>query len=189
MRNVVKRHGGQEPVAPTQGTVVATGHQVYSFVEFGPLSVISLRHLGAFPTLHRTWADLIEYTDACGLTDNAQLVGVVHDDPAHVPVERLRYDACVAIPAARLLALGLPQAGGLPLRFETLGGLWAWRTTHRGPFDTLSATYRRALDTAAFQQQGVVAPRPRPPFYEIYRSGLGSASDDEANIDIYLPIP
>jgi DNA gyrase inhibitor GyrI len=183
------KHGAEATTAPERNTVVDSGQQLYTFVEFGPLSVISLRHSGTFRTLERTWRSLIHYTDARGLTNNAQLLGVVYDDPAHVPVEHLRYDACIAAPEHRLHALGLPEAGELPLRFETLGAVRAWRTTHHGRFDALSATYRRALDTTAFQQQGVVAPCPRPPFYEIYRSGIGSGPEDEASIEIYLPVP
>ncbi|MBA6433018.1 GyrI-like domain-containing protein [Streptomyces sp. GMR22] len=184
-------HRTEQVTAPARDTVVTSGQQLYTFVQFGPLSVVCLRHSGSFRTLNHTWNRLLDYTHSRGLADSAQLIGVVYDDPAHVPPERLRYDACVAAPAAALQphTQDLLEAGDLPLRYETLGGLWAWRTTHHGTFDTLSATYRRALDTTAFRQRGVVAPCPRPPFYEVYRSGPGAAPDAEAEIDIYLPVP
>lgn len=173
---------------PVRDTMLTSGQRTFTFVEFGPLPVISLRHSGTFRTLERTWRNLIDYTDSCGLTHGVQLVGVVYDDPAHVPAESLRYDACVAVPEAGLCQFPLPPDSELPVRYETLGPVWCWRTTHHGRFGTLSDTYRRALDTTAFQQQGVVAPCLRPPFYEIYRSGLGSAVDDDARIDIHLPV-
>ncbi|WP_443054643.1 AraC family transcriptional regulator [Streptomyces sp. NBC_00334] len=185
-------HRRTDPLtAPARDTVVASGQQLYTFDQFGPFSVVCLRHSGSFRTLDRTWSRLLAYTESHGLADGARLVGVVYDDPADVPPERLRYDACVCAPDTVLRpdSRDLLDAGDLPLRYETLGGLWAWRTTHRGAFDTLSATYRRALHTTAFRQQGVVAPCPRPPFYEVYRSGPGAAADADAEIDIYLPVP
>lgn len=182
------RHVTETGATPARDTVLTSGQRLFTFVEFGPLPVISLRHSGTFRTLARTWRNLIDYADSCGLIQGIQLVGVVYDDPAYVPAESLRYDACVAVPEAGLRRLPLPADSGLPVRYETLGPVWCWRTTHRGRFGTLSETYRRALDTTAFQQQGVVAPCLNPPFYEIYRSGLGAAQDDDARIDIHLPV-
>ncbi|MFJ2744531.1 GyrI-like domain-containing protein [Streptomyces sp. NPDC087440] len=183
------KDGTEMSATPLRETVVAAGQRTFTFVQFGPLPVISLRHVGSFRTLERTWRDLTGYTDACGLTRGAQLIGVVYDDPAHVPADLLRYDACVAVPGAGPDVLPRLPGGELPVRYETLGPVWAWRTTHHGPLDSLSDTYRRSLDSTAFQEQGVVAPCPRPPFYETYRSGLGTATADESWVDLHLPVP
>src|SRR3974390_854201 len=69
------------------------------------------------------------------LGPNVRLLGISHDDPVITPPERLRYDAAIVV------GEGVKGGGGVGIQ-EVPGGENAV-PVHRGPYDTLSATYSR----------------------------------------------
>ena len=81
------------------------------------LRLATLRHLGPYQQIGRTFGRLHEIVTRAGLP-HRELVGVYHDDPAVTPADQLRADAGVIVDEGVPLPPGLEEqrVPGRPLR-------------------------------------------------------------------------
>jgi AraC family transcriptional regulator len=104
--------------------------------EIAPMKVVFLRHVGPYSEVGATWSRLMSWAGPRGLLGPGMMtIGIVYDDPAVTPADKIRYDACLVIrrevkPEGQFGVMELP------------GGPHAV-ATHRGPYETLSETYKR----------------------------------------------
>ena len=135
--------------------------------ELPPERLVFLRHVGPYNEVGSTWGKLMMWAGMRGLLGPAmKMIGIVHDDPAVTPTDKIRYDAAVVVtrpvqPEGDFGVLELP------------GGTYAV-FTHHGPYEGLGATYARIFggwlprsgrqlrDTQSFEQY-VNSPRDARP--------------------------
>jgi AraC family transcriptional regulator len=69
-------------------------------VDRKPVVVACLRYTGPFgPAIGEFWRDCVQPWLAANNLKKVETYGVARDDPATTPAEKLRYDACVEVPA------------------------------------------------------------------------------------------
>ncbi len=104
--------------------------------ELPPAKILFLRHVGAYDQVGATWMRLMMWAGPRGLLGpGMRLLGIVHDDPDVTPPEKLRYDAAIVVRQQ-------VEAEGEFGVMELPGGRYAV-AVHKGPYDTLGATYQR----------------------------------------------
>lgn len=96
--------------------------------------IVFLRHIGPYDQVSAAWRKLGMWAGPRGLFGPAKILGIVHDDPAITPPEKLRYDAALTIdrpvePQGEIGVTSIP--GG---EFAVL--------THRGPYTSIGETYQ-----------------------------------------------
>lgn len=96
--------------------------------------VAFVRHVGPYQNCGAAWERLCAWAGPKGLLGPQTLfIGVGHDDPEITPPDKVRYDACITVPA-NVAAAGEVGVQDLP------GGEFA-QTLHQGPYAGLAATY------------------------------------------------
>jgi AraC family transcriptional regulator len=105
------------------------------------------------------------------------LIGLAHDDPEVTEGGRIRYDACITVPA------DVQPAGEVGVQ-EITGGDYAI-TTHRGPYETLGQTYLRLC--GAWLPASGRELRSAPAF-EAYLNNPQVTPPEALLTDIYLPL-
>ena len=97
--------------------------------------VAALRHNGDYQAIGSTFERLMALAVGQGLLgSDLRSFGIYYDDPSATPVNALRADACVVVPA------GATPAGDLQLK-EIRGGRYA-TVLHVGPYAELERVYR-----------------------------------------------
>ena len=103
-----------------------------------PTRVASLRHVGPYHQVGSTWERLLDLLGPEGhLGPGTQYIGIAYDDPEVIPPEKLRCDTCVTVDA------DFEPFSDLIVR-EIRGGEYAV-TTHEGPYEKITGTYRHLL--------------------------------------------
>lgn len=135
-------------VSPTQFLSHGTGRIAAAAVGDAPVR-IELRERGELVALHRQggayrelnalfW-QLWNWAEGAGMLQDLQgIYGIPLDDPASVPEERLRYDAC--------LAFSDPGAPPAPFRHITLAPGHYATLRHNGSYDGLEDSNQRLID-------------------------------------------
>jgi AraC family transcriptional regulator len=123
------------PEAPRRVAARGAGATVAAPVDVelrrcAPISVIAERHVGSYQTVGEAFERIVRFGASRGLS--GPLFGLCPDDPEVTDEARLRFDACLTIPAER--ARELQPAVVIP------GGRYAV-AVHRGPYTTLDQTY------------------------------------------------
>ncbi len=145
------------------------------------MTAACLRHVGPYGEAGPTWLSLCQWAGRRGLFGPDTLcIGLGWDDPAVTPPEKIRYDACLTVPAGFTLG---PDDGEVMLQ-ELGGGEWAV-TRHVGPYEKLAEVYA-AFYGGWLPQSGRV-PRPLPSL-EIYRNDPRSTPPEGLVTDICMPL-
>jgi AraC family transcriptional regulator len=100
------------------------------------MSLVFLRHVGPYNQVGATWGRLMTWAGMRGLLGpNMKLLGIVYDDPEVTPLDKVRYEAAVAVsrPVQPEGEFGVMELGG---------GSYAV-VTHKGPYEELGKTYQR----------------------------------------------
>jgi AraC family transcriptional regulator len=128
-------HRNSQPSAPKKG---ARDMKV-SIDRRGELMVVGLRREGMpYTNLNATFGQVWSWAEATGtLKDLQGIYGIPLDDPASVPDDQLRYDAC--------LALGVTSAPK-PFRVLRLPAGGYARLRHFGSYDGLEAATQYVID-------------------------------------------
>jgi AraC family transcriptional regulator len=146
--------------------------------EVPPTRIVFLRHVGPYSAVGGTWMRLMSWAGMRGLLGpGMRMIGVVHDAPEITPPEKLRYDAAVAV------SRPVEPQGEFGVT-ELAGGRYAI-TTHRGPYENLSQTYR-ALFGAWLPDSGHEV-RDTPAFEE-YLNSPQTAKPEDLLTRIWLPL-
>lgn len=101
-----------------------------------PLRVAFVRHIGPYHQCGQAWEALCTRLGSEGwIGPDSRFIGLCHDDPDVTSAERIRYDACVTVPAE------FEPQGEVGVQVIE-GGDYAM-TVHHGPYERLSETYAR----------------------------------------------
>jgi AraC family transcriptional regulator len=137
-----RRHTGMTPTehrAASPPTSAASGKELKVEIERrGEILVVALRRQGkAYTDLNATFGQVWSWAEATDVLKRLEgIYGIPLDDSASVPLDRLRYDAC--------LALGVTPAPE-PLRVLALPAGDYARLRHRGSYDGLEATTQKLV--------------------------------------------
>ena len=122
------------------------------------------------------WKELMAICGPIGLLNDAsQCLGVSHDDPAVVPAEKLRYDACVVSDAA--LVEGLEEATLPAGRFAIF--------VHTGPYENMGETLKPAYARWVPEANLVLA---AGPCLEVYLNDPRTTAPAELKTEIWIPV-
>ena len=103
-----------------------------------PTRVAYVRHTGPYENCSQAWDKICTWMGKEGhLGPGTRFIGVSYDDPEITPPERIRYDACITVDDA------FQPEGEIAVQVLA-GGDYA-RSTHHGPYETLSRTYHRLM--------------------------------------------
>ena len=111
------------------------------------------------------------------LNRRPKILGVVLDDPEITPAERIRYDACLVVDGS------VEPEGEIGVQ-EVGGGDYAV-STHRGPYETLGATYVRLCGQwiPASGREMRAAPS-----FEVYHNSPADAASADLVTDVCVPL-
>jgi AraC family transcriptional regulator len=176
--------------SPHPGATVGVCGLSYECARFGPLLVLSMRHLGDYRHVGATWSRLLSLALRMGVPQSAPRMGVVYDDPTCTPVVEIRYDACLVTSVREVKALQLSSkiALGAGFRLESFGQCLAWRTVHNGGYNTLARVYAAVGAPAEFISAGFRGPATTPPYFELYRTDPTITPTDDNITEVYLPV-
>ncbi len=147
-------------------------------VTMPPLHAVFIRHVGPYMGCGAAWSRLTAWAGARGLfAHSPRAFGLSHDDPASVPAEELRYDACMTAPD------GFAVDGEVSAK-EILGGEYA---RHRviGPFSGLAPAFVAMLHEWMPSSGWTLR---AGPFVEEYVSDPDSTPVHELITDLYIPV-
>ena len=138
-----------------------------------------MRHVGPYSGVGPTFDRLLVWAGGRGLlADPETLVfGLSLDDPDVTAPERLRYDACVAVPAS-VAAKG-------ELGIHDISACEYAAVTFRGPYEELDAVYRWLCGAWPPRSGREVA---AAPCLEFYRNDPKTAPPAELVTDVFLPL-
>lgn len=137
-----------------------------------------VRHTGPYNQVGGAWRRLMAWAGPRGLFGaSLRLIGVVHDDPEITAPERVRYDAG--------LVVGEQVAPEGEIGVQTIEEGRFAVARHKGPYDTLGATYVRLC--------GEWAPRAghelrSAPALELYLNSPGMTAPENLLTDVYVPV-
>jgi len=143
------------------------------------LRVAYVRHLGNYEVeaMWSVWERLMRWATAHELMgQDAEFIGIPHDDPEFTPRGRCRYDACVVVSSE-------VQASGEVGIMEIPGGRygrWTTEVSADGVWDAWDELYLSWLLDSGFQPDS----RPCLEFY-----GDGSSSDPDGPYVVKLSLP
>jgi hypothetical protein len=162
----------------------------YESVRFGPLLVLSMRHVGDYRLVGTTWSRLLSLALRMAVPPFATRVGVVYDDPTSTPALEIRYDACLVTSTREIEGLQLSSVDTLAngFRIESFDQCLAWRTIHRGSYRTLMQAYSAVAASAEFASAGFRGPASSPPYFEIYRTDPTFTRMEDNITEVYLPV-
>ncbi len=124
------------------------------------------------------WDKLAAWAAPRGLfVEDAQYLGLSHDDPSLTPPDKLRYDACVSV-GPEVAAEGDIGVTEIP------GGEFAVYL-HKGPYEGLEMSYSQ-LYGQWLPASGRAAAL-RPP-HEVYLNHPDSTPPEELLTEIYVPL-
>src|SRR5262245_16208225 len=171
---------GQQPV-PQQPEKAAMSTAVMPDVRIEihpPRRVLFLRHVGPYNSVGPTFQKLMGYVFQNGLfRPDALVMGICHDDPDVTPPEKLRCDCAITV--------GENVSASGEFAIQTVEGGEFAVITHRGPYESLPATYR-ALYGSWLPASGR-EPRNAPPF-EVYRNNPMDTKPENLITDVCWPL-
>jgi AraC family transcriptional regulator len=143
-----------------------------------PRRVAFMRHIGPYREVGTTWAKLMAWAGPRGLLGPQMVaLGVAHDDPDVTPLDKLRYDACIAVEGS------FTPEGEVGVQ-EVGGGEYAI-TTHRGPYEAVAQTLARLcgewLPASGRELRSA-------PTFGIFRNSLPDTPDQDLLTDLYMPL-
>lgn len=143
------------------------------------LRVGAVRHVGPYNQIPQAFGRLGAIGGPAGLFSRpgAAMIAIYHDDPESVPLDQLRSDAGVVVPADVTLPAGLDE-------HHIPAGRYA-RTVHVGPYEQLGDVWARLMGEwlpGSGHRVGTGAG------YELYRNDPRSTHKDQLRTDLYISI-
>jgi len=146
--------------------------------EVEDINVAYISHQGPYQECGHAWDSLCCSLAPQGLLGgDAQMIGVSYDDPDVIEADKLRYDACITVPA------NFKVFDDLKVQ-KILGGQYAV-TTHIGAYTDLADTYRKFFGQWLPQSN---YESDNKPCFEIYLNDPESTEPEDLVTDIYMPI-
>lgn len=143
-----------------------------------PLRIAFLRATGPYEEVDPDlWLRLQRWSVRHGHGANQVLLGIGHDSPSVTHPSRLRFDACISVPAD-----ATPQG---PIQITQLPALLCAVTTHVGAYQTLPRAYGEIFSNL------VTLPRHRIvglPAIEVYRDDEVLVQRDLSCTDVHIPV-
>jgi AraC family transcriptional regulator len=142
--------------------------------QFDPIRAAFLRHVGPYHEVGPTWQRFMAWAGRQGLLGPDTLCfGASWDDPEVTPPDKIRYDACLAVPE------GVTPSGEIGV--QTIpGGTYAV-TLHEGPYERLAQTYEalfgRWLPSSGFEPGD-------PPSLEFYLNNPETTPPEQLRTEI-----
>ena len=177
-----RRHTGKTPTehrAASPPTSAASGKELKVEIERrGEILVVALRRVGkAYTDLNATFGQVWSWAQTTDVLKRLEgIYGIPLDDSASVPLDRLRYDAC--------LALGVTTAPQ-PLRVLALPAGDYARLRHFGSYDGLEATTQNLvgdwLPASAWEPANF-------PVFHHFTSDPDDTPVEELVTDVLLPL-
>lgn len=161
---------GEPPRSFRESRPTPASIDIETFTRNEPRRVaIGMRHVGPYEACGSIWQELTQRPDALPLLGR-QLgsVGIVYDDPEVTSGDRLRYDACLVVPADSADAL-MPKDGPW-IRRELPAGTYAIGI-HRGPYDTIFDSYVALIGGWLPRRPVELAPEPVVEVYVVGPEG------------------
>ena len=147
-------------------------------------SLVCLRRTGPYQQVWLAWRELGEWVHAhAPMLADAPRIGISHDDPAMVDRDRIRYDACHAVPAAHAASVKALIRPPFYWR-EMPAGDYAI-TRHRGPYHELGQAYRRLF---LEWLPGSGRYPADAPVVERYLDSPNEVREEELRTDLLLPL-
>ena len=170
---------------PTGGVVAFTPrnsggeHMTVEIEEMPALRVAAVRHIGPYNHIGQAFERLGAILGGAGLLKGPppMMLAIYYDDPESTPVEDLRADAGIVVPAGLALPPGLSEV-------QVAAGRYA-RTRHTGPYEQLGDVWARFMGEWLPASGHRVASRPS---FEVYRNTPMDTPKDQLVTDIYVPV-
>ncbi|MCT4535380.1 GyrI-like domain-containing protein [Halodesulfovibrio sp.] len=119
-------------------TTLPTSDLTVTIKNCTPITVAAVRHTGPYANCKNAFKTLHKWSRANGLYGTYRpVVGVSYDDPRTTPQEKLRYDACMAIPENFVVT-------GEARKYVIHGGRYAC-CIHKGSYATMPQTFTAIL--------------------------------------------
>jgi AraC family transcriptional regulator len=146
-----------------------------------PTTIAFARHVGPYTEVGAAWKILMKWGWSRMVFAKARTFGLCHDDPDATDPSRIRYDACMIVPA------GTKTKHGVQLR-ELPGSTYAV-TLHQGPYSLLGETYAALLAHIALHKIDGRARRLRdPPSLEQYLNDPRKTKPEDLRTEIWMPV-
>lgn len=146
------------------------------------IKLAAARNTGPYTECEKAWNILCGWAGPKGLFGpETVFLGISHDDPNTVPAEKLRYDACISIPAD----VNVSESDAPVFATEIPAGNYA-TLVHEGPYEKLIVSW-----TAAFEKHlpelGKEFDSTRPCF-EIYMNDPQHTAPEDLLTKICIPV-
>lgn len=165
--------GQRQPDLSTRGETMEVRFETRK-----PLRVAFVRHVGPYQECGAAWQTLCRFAAQQGwFSPDILRIGISHDDPEVTEPGHLRYDACLTVDD-QFQAVGAVGLQVIP------GGHYAV-ATHRGPLETLEATYRQLFREWVPSSGRELS---SAPCFEIYRNDPSTTRPDDLVTEIYIPL-
>lgn len=125
----------------------------------------------------RVWDELRDWSNQKQLPNQHIYMGIAHNIPNLTPPEKLRFDACVTVPAGTL--------GNKRVRIGQLRNQLYALTTHIGNYQSLPAAYPKIITQSNSLNGWEIAALP---IIEIYRDNSVDTLRTISTTDIYIPL-
>lgn len=146
--------------------------------DLGPYHVATIRHIGPYTNAGRIFDELWKWVVANDLvTDDTIVIGLSYDDPAMIPAEQLRYDACVTVPQG--------TTGTDRIVVRTLPLQRYAHTIHVGSYEGLGAAFGRMFDEWLHGSGAHALPLP---CIEIYLDDMAKIPMEQLRTLIGIPV-
>lgn len=145
--------------------------------------VLAWRRIGAYDGAADVWTRIMAFAGEQALFwPGVRILGFVHDDPEIVPIDRLRYDAVIAVDPtqrARLATLPLPDGA----RWDVVPAGQYAVALHVGPYEDSARTYVGLLGQALPRQGVELADEP---VIEVYLNSPADTPPAELRTEIMV---
>jgi AraC family transcriptional regulator len=146
---------------------------------WGRRRVLFCSHFGPYREVRRTWCRLWELLQRRGVSlDDAQAIGVVHDDPLLCGARGVRYDACIS------MADDEPAGSGLGV--QVLPEIKTTCADYMGPHELIPYSYVQLVNrwVSVCSEGGLRL----LPYYEVYHRPPFLDSADEVDAEVHVEV-
>jgi AraC family transcriptional regulator len=143
-------------------------------VERAELRVAGIRHIGRYMDIGREFGRLGGMLKG-PLPSGAQMIAIYYDDPDATPVDQLRSDAAITLPARAASPLGL-------IEHRVAAGRYSM-ATHRGTYQEVPGAWTALKEWT--RNNGHI---PANPSYEIYLNTPMDTPEADLLTELYLRI-
>jgi AraC family transcriptional regulator len=171
-----QQHAATTPVAAQE--ISTTALSATRLVRLRPMHLASIRHLGPYEDVPESLFDELDsWSMRCHTPGPRVWMGIGHDIPSVTPVNQLRFDACLVVPAA------FKSQQNIVHRLFA-GGDFAL-TTYVGPYATIGSAYTTIMSRLLRDSRMTPAGLPA---VEIYHTARVDVHAHINTTDICLPV-